>query len=351
MGCIVELASRLLKISCIVLALCPPCFGQTTLHGGRGLLRILTAEPIGRGQVFLNSYFQTFLDPSRRRNSLGKDHTLSLGFTIGLSKRMELALTPVLYQDDQNHIWGPPGDTRIGLKYATPLAFGGVSTGIGFFLNLPTAKTHNVNYEPYSSGKVGGGLVGLITLDMTEAFPLVPLKLYFNFGYLDHSFGDQFFADEEDQYIVGAGLKFPIRSLVFYTEFTGEIFANNPFVSFSENSTRVSQGLKLLGPWNIIFDLAMDWGLHNAAAQPVNPYYQKDYADWKAIFGINYQVAWGGVGRRPNAAARLREDRRAAEELDKIRTEREGVQENMKKMQDALEEEKPKDDKPKDDKP
>lgn len=340
-------ASRLTKISFLVLALSFPCFGQTTLYGGRGLIRVYSAEPIGRGQFFVNSYFLAYFDPDQQKSNLRKDYTLSLGLTIGLSKRTELTLNPVLYQDDLVHIWGPPGDTRIGVKYVTPLSFGSVSTGVRAFVNLPTAKNHNVSYEPYSSGKIGGGILALINLDMTDTFPLVPLKFYFNFGYQDHNFNDKFFSSEEDQYLFGFGLKFPIRSLVLYTEYTGEIFASNPYVSFSENSRRISQGLKILGPWNLIFDFAADFGLHKPADSPANPKYQKDYADWKVIVGLNYQVSWPGQERRPNDVIPVRKDRREIEELDKIREERESAGENMKKMKEALEEEQPKEEKPK----
>lgn len=336
-------ASRLLTFLGFALVFYLPCFGQTTIYGGRGLMRVYTAEPIGRGQLFVNSYFQTFLDPSKRGGSLGKDHTFSFGFTMGLSKRTELTLSPVLYQDDQEHIWGPPGDMRVGLKYATPLAFGGFSTGLSTFVNLPIAKKHNVSYEPYSSGKLGAGVIGLMTVDMTDTFPLAPLKLYFNFGYMDHHVGDQLFANAEDQYLFGLGLKFPIRSIVFYTEYTGEIFVDNPVASRAENSTRISQGIKILGPWNLIVDLAGDWGLHKPAAQPANPFFQKDYADWKVILGLNYQVFWHGAERRPSAAARLREDKRAMEEIDRIRLERESAEEKLKTMQDSLDEKKPAD--------
>lgn len=327
-------------------------------------MRVFTAEPIGRGQFFINTYFQTFLDPSKRDNSLGKDHTLSLGFTLGITRRTEITVSPVLYQDDQKHVWGPPGDMRVGLKYATPLSFGGVSTGLNFFANLPIAKTHNVAYEPYSSGKFGGGLLGLVTLDMTDAFPLVPLKLYLNFGYFDHAFDDKPFADEEDQYLAGVGLKFPIRSIVFYTEYTGEIFANNPGISYGENSKRLTQGLKLLGPWNFIIDFVADIGLEKPASGAIDPLYmkyedyKKDYADWKITIGLNYQVGGrGGADRRPAAAARLREDKRTMEKLEQIRLERENAEKNLQKMQDSLEtepqmpEDKPVEEKPAEDKP
>jgi len=345
----VERVSRLVKIFCLFLALSLPCYGQTTIYGGRGLMRIFTAEPIGRGQFFINTYFQTFLDPSKRNKSLGKDHTLSLGFTLGISRRAEICVSPVLYQDDQKHVWGPPGDMRVGLKYASPLSFGAFSTGLNFFVNIPIAKTPNVPFEPYSSGKFGGGLLGLLTVDMTDAFPVVPLKLYLNFGYVDHDFSGQPFTAEEDQYVIGAGLKFPIRSIVFYTEYTGEIFANNPIVSRKENSTRLSQGLKILGPWNFIIDFAADLGLEkpaNISIDPLDPLYKKyadykkDYADWKVTLGLNYQVGGrGGAERLPGAAARLREDKQAMEELDQIRLERENAEKNLKKMQENLEDE------------
>ena len=344
-----ERVSRLVKIFCLFLALSLPCYGQTTIYGGRGLMRIFTAEPIGRGQFFINTYFQTFLDPSKRNKSLGKDHTLSLGFTLGISRRAEICVSPVLYQDDQKHVWGPPGDMRVGLKYASPLSFGAFSTGLNFFVNIPIAKTPNVPFEPYSSGKFGGGLLGLLTVDMTDAFPVVPLKLYLNFGYVDHDFSGQPFTAEEDQYVIGAGLKFPIRSIVFYTEYTGEIFANNPIVSRKENSTRLSQGLKILGPWNFIIDFAADLGLEKPATISINPLdplykkytdYKKDYADWKVTLGLNYQVGGrGGAERLPGAAARLREDKQAMEELDQIRLERENAEKNLKKMQENLEDE------------
>lgn len=345
MDCIVERVSRLLVAFCLSLVFCLPCFSQTTIHGGRGLMRVFTAEPIGRGQFFINTYFQTFLDHAKRNQSLGKDHTLSLGFTLGLSKRSEITVSPVLYQDDQKHVWGPPGDMRIGLKYATPLSVGAFSTGINFFANIPIAKNHNVQYEPYSSGKFGGGLLGLVTVDMTDAFPLFPLKLYLNFGYMDHDFSGQPFTAAEDQYLIGAGLKFPIRSIVFYTEYTGEIFANNAAVSRQENSTRVTQGLKILGPWNFIVDLAADLGLDKPASGLIDPLYakyKKDYADWKVTLGLNYQVSGHGSGEhRPSAAARLREDKRAMDELEQIRIEREGAEKNLQKMENSLEADQP----------
>ncbi len=323
------------------LELAAPASGQTTIYGGRGLMRVFSAEPIGRSQFFVNTYFQTFLDPKKRRNSLGKDHTLTLGFTVGLTHSLELTLLATPYQDDQKHVWGPPGDTQIGIKLALPLKVGGLSTGVRGFMILPTAKNANVAYEPFSSGKPGAGLQALMTVDMTQSFPLVPLKLYLNFGYMDHMLNDSFFTAEQDQFIFGAGVKFPIRSLVFHTEYTGEVFANNSNLAFAENSSRISQGVKFLGPWDIIIDLAADIGLDKPAAITGAPfYYQKDYADWKIILGLNYQFTSRSSQDPALATGSKRSDERARRELDEIRGKREGALQSLQDMEKALEEQK-----------
>lgn len=312
---------------------------QTTIYGGRGLMRVFSAEPIGRSQFFANTYFQTFLDPQKRRGSLGKDHTLSLGFTVGLTHSLELTLLATPYQDDQRHVWGPPGDTHIGLKLALPLKFGGITTGVRGFMVLPTAKNANVPYEPYSSGKPGAGLQALVTADMTQSFPLVPLKLYLNFGYMDHMLNDSFFTAEQDQYLLGAGIKFPIRSLVFHTEYTAEIFANNSDLAFAENSSRLSQGVKFLGPWDIIVDLTAEIGLDQPLEVTGVPlYYQKDYADWKVILGFNYQFTSRASQESSLATGNKRSDERTRRELDEIRGKRESAQQSLQNMEKALEE-------------
>jgi len=319
--------------------LAEPAAAQTTIYGGRGLMRVFSAEPLGRSQFFVNTYFQTFLDPSKRNNRLGKDHTLTLAFSVGLTHSLELTLLATPYQDDQKHVWGPPGDTHIGVKLALPLHVGGISTGVRGFMVLPTAKNANVPSEPYSSGKLGAGLQALVTVDMTQSFPLVPLKLYLNFGYMDHMLNDSFFTAEQDQYIFGAGIKFPIRSFVLHTEYTGEVFANNRNLAFAENSSRITQGVKFLGPWDMIIDLSADIGLDKPVQVVGEPqYYQKDYADWKVILGINYQFTSRSSQEPALSSGNKRQDERARRELDEIRGEREGAQQSLQDMEKALEE-------------
>lgn len=309
---------------------------QTTLFGGRGLIRVFSAEPLGGSQVHINSFFQTFLvRENPKSGSLGKDHTFSLGLTLGLSKRTELTAHAVLYQDDQTHIWGPPGDMQLGLKYYTPLSGRGIMTGLRAFMIFPTARLHNVPYEPYSSGRLAAGIQALATIDMTESFPLVPLKLYANIGYLDNDVSQEFLRDKRDQVLLGAAMKFPINSVVVFTEYTAEIFANLEALRYRDNASRLTQGASILGPWNLVFDIAADIDLSTAKTIP-GTFHAKNYADWKIIVGANYQFSLGaGVPR--GAPLHHVNVPSARDELKDIQARREKARSEIERMNQELE--------------
>lgn len=319
-------------------------YSQTTLFGGRGLLRTQSAETVGRSVFYLNTFFSTFLQATPSASTLGKDHTLTIGLTFGIGSFVELTglLTP--YQDDQKHIWGPPGDSQLGLKFRTPFSGSSVITSVMIFTKIPTAKVRNVPFEPYSSGKLGAGALGIVTFDLTETFPLFPLKAHFNFGYMDHNVRDELFNDIEDQFLIRAGLKFPIRSTILYTEYSAEVFVDNPVVTeYRYNSQRITQGVKFLGPWDLIMDLAVDISLSKKPEKP-DAVFLKEYADWKIIFGINYQFFFRKqqnryVKKDKDRDSRLR--RRRALPLE-VHEKRQRIQEELEKMEKSLKKEKSK---------
>lgn len=315
-------------------------FSQTTIYGGRGLLRVHSAEVIGKSQFYINSFFMSFLQAEKSQTSLGKDYTVSLGLTFGLTPHLEITSLLTPYQDDQSHIWGPPGDTQIGIKFQTPFSGSSIITAGRVFVKIPTARSHNIPFEPYSSDKVGLGFMGIATFDMTNSFPLFPLKMHINFGYMDHNISDSFFADEEDQFLVRVGLKFPIRSSILFTEYSAEIFANSPVIDkYSLNSQRITQGLKFLGPWNLIFDVAIDISLsQNPADNLISPFLKK-YADWKIVAGINYpmQLRKNGPSRQDKLAKQMQEEEK--KKLEEVHENRQKVGEELKKMEESLESE------------
>lgn len=325
--------SLIFGIITLSIVITSPSGAQTTMFGGRGMLRVFSAETVQSGAFYLNSFFLSFLNTTRN-SGLGKDHTLNFGFTYGLSNSLELTAQLVPYQDDQQHIWGPPGDTQIGLKLRLPLSTSGFITGVRGFLSIPTAQNHNVPFEPYSSDQVSWGVMGLITIDMTNTFPLFPLKFHTNVGYLDHNIKTIFSDELTDQLLLGFGFKIPIRAFILYTEYTSEIFVNHDEVRFRDNSMRLTQGFKFVGPLNIIVDLGVDIALSRDLDLYPAPLHK--YADWKIIGGLTYQFSAGRVyekGSRFEKRNRKEEERR----VEEIKKKREKADQDLEDLRENLE--------------
>ena len=321
----------------IFIALVPASlFSQTTLYGGRGLLRTYSAETVGRSKFFINSYFLSFFESENSQASLQKDHTVALCFTYGLNSKAEFYARLTPYQDDQAHIWGPPGDSRLGFKFRTPLSGGILLSAINLFAVLPTGKNHNVPYEPYSSGQLAAGAMAILSFDFTDSFPLFPLKANLNFGYLDQNVKDSPFTSPEDQYLLAAGIKFPIRSSILYTEYSAEVFANNPLVSeYSYNSQRLTQGFKFLGPWDLIFDLALDFSL-SKEPKDTNTEFLKKYADWKIIVGVNYEMVFKKDENPYEKHLKKQAEPQDDEALYEVHQKRQQVQDELKRMENSV---------------
>jgi len=227
----------------------------------------------------------------------------------------------------------------VGLKWRTPLSGSAVQTGLLAFFSLPTGSTADVPYEPFSSGKMAWGAKALFTFDLTTASPLVPLKFAANVGYMDHDMRDRYFNGEPDQLLLGAGFKVPIRSVIFYSEFSGEyFFKNRTGIAFHENSMRVSPGIKFMGPFGIIFDVAGDIGLSQDPRAGEWRKYAKKYAAWKIVFGstVNFSLRPHFVKKRELAAKR-READVEKRDRDRIRTRREKASEELEKIRKLLE--------------
>jgi hypothetical protein len=214
------------------------------------------------------------------------------------------------------------------------LSTSGFITGVRGFLTIPTAQNHNVPFEPYSSNQVSWGVMGLITVDLTNAFPFFPLKFHTNLGYLDHNIKTVFSDEITDQLLLGFGFKVSIRSIILYTEYTGEIFFNHNDVNFRDNSMRLTQGFKFVGPLNLIVDLGLDIGLSRDLDNYPAPLHE--YADWKIIGGLTYQFK---AGRTYNKSSRVLKRNPKEEEkiLEDIKKKRQKANEDLKNLQENLE--------------
>lgn len=307
-----------------------PVFSQTTLSGGRGTFRVYSAETIQAGSIILNSFFLSFINDDET-SGFGNDHTWNLGLTYGWTNNLELTMQAIPYQDDQQHNWGPPGDTKLGVKWHLPSSSQRIDTGLRGFLSIPTAKNHNVPFEPFSSGKFSWGVMGLLTFDIPG---VLPLKINANFGYLDHDIGTFLSKGSTDQILLGLGFKIPIRAIIFFTEYTGEIFFNNDEISFKDNSMRLTHGFRFRMPFNLVLDLGAD--ISFSRNLKVYPAPLHEYADWKIFAGLTYHFLANRILRfmgNPQKINRKKEERM----LEEIKNRREKVEQELDEMLKDLE--------------
>jgi len=306
---------------------------QTTLAGGRGMLRVQSARTVQAGSFIVNSFFTTFL--TDRPNGVRHDNTWNFGLTYGLTDHLETAVRILAYQDDQRHSYAPPGYTELSVKWNWPFSGKRFQSGVQGRLRLPTAGNNNVPFEPYSSDKVAWGANFLASYNVPGR---IPLQLGFNFGYFDHDIGTFLKQGSTDQIIFGVGFKVAARAIIFYTEYTGEVFVNQPGLDFRNNSMRITHGVKFRAPFNLLLDIGGDIGLSRLPNRPTGPVHE--YADWKLFAGLTYHFitprVWGVLKpRRPR--------RRTSGEntLRQLRDRRQNVDETLDEMLRDLEKDQP----------
>ncbi|MDZ7373933.1 MAG: hypothetical protein ONB23_08160 [candidate division KSB1 bacterium] len=316
-----------------VLVLVEGGMAQTTMYGGRGMLRVRSARTVGAGNLYLCAHTLHYVE--KVNETLAKDHTLRIALTVGLSNLLELNANVTPYQDTQHGIWGPPGDSEVGLKFRYPYTPEWLQFGLHAFASFPTGAEHPVPYEPYSSGKLAWGLLGIWTLDMREYSRMVPFQLNLQLGYMDQDVNDRYFRDRKDQGLMGAGLKFPVAGSVLYLEYTAEVFVNHPDVPFAKNSMRLTPGFKFVGPWNLIYDVALDVLLTDERSPGGRPPFVRDYADWKLVLGVTYPYSLLRYLKRE----RQLEQRRSLEGMEEIRRKRLEAAKELEELRKRLEQE------------
>jgi len=331
----------------LLLVLAAAIQAQVAMSGGKGMLRLYEADNVTPGQLYINPFGTFFAVKMADLNVLAKDYTVNTGATLGVSRFVEMFMHLVPYQTDQVHIWGPPGDAKLGLKLNVPNRGGVAQFGLAAYGDFPLAHIHPLDYEPYSEDAFGYAAIGIVTLNLKNAATQIPVKLTANIGYKSHNAAHSFFSGETDQLVGGVGLKFPVKSSQLYTEATGEIFVNNEAVPFMKNSLRLTQGYKFITRNGLIFDIAADIRLGQKATEAEKqqtPRYFADYADWKIIFGMTYRTT---LFKKWDEKFQQSEIKRETERKDQeeIRKKREKVvnelEEYKKRLQDNKKQEVP----------
>jgi hypothetical protein len=322
-------------------------YSQVAMSGGKGMLRLYEADNVTPGQLYINPFGTFFATKMADVNVLAKDYTINTGVTLGISRRFETFIHLVPYQTDQVHIWGPPGDAKLGLKFNIPNRGGVAQFALAAYGDIPIAQFHPLEYESYSEDAFGYALIGIASFNFKNAASHIPIKLTTNIGYKSHNASSGFFSDDTDQLIGGFGIKFPVKSSQLYTEATGEIFINNSDVPFVKNSLRFTQGYKFITRRGLIFDIAADVRIGQKPTLEEKmqlPRVFADYADWKIIVGMTYRTT---LFKKWNEKFQQQEQQRKTvqKEQEEIRKMREKVvdelEEYKKRLQDKEKQEVP----------
>lgn len=364
----------------------------TTSQGGKGLIYVHSARVIPKG--YLEFYGGTrFYGKIANFGGASKAYTLwnvqgFTSFNYGLSPHIELAVSPILYQDTNsnrgNILEGQanfPDDILLSVKVGSmgalesPYLFGGM-----LYTRIPTAQQHNIIYEPYSAGSIELGFTGLISYFSNTTFPEEGWSIHGNLGYLSHNdVGRELTESPDDltpqsmssEILFGIGLLYPAGTFDFSGEITARYFlAEPPITAYSrEYVSYLTAGVYYKPyPWvtfkmgiDVRFISEQDLSEYSPVTQLSPPPTEDfpNYPSWRGLLGVKLAILptylrsssekvlleRKALDRRAVLERMMREqqDTKDAEsELARIRAERKKVEEELMRLRKLLEAEKKK---------
>ncbi|NQT25900.1 hypothetical protein HQ585_11125 [candidate division KSB1 bacterium] len=382
---------RHLLIICLVVLLVSSSATGTPMTGGIGLMYVKSAQTLSPGYLDFNTGTRYF----GKIASFGSDQKAYTLWTVrifssinyGINDHIELAISPVLYQDTNKGGSGFskesvnfPDDILLSLKFGS---YGSLESpflyGSQLSLQLPTARKHNIIYEAYSAGKIEVGLTGLISYYSNLTFPNEGWSIHGNIGYLNHNDVGVDLTDDDDdpspnamssEILFGAGALFPAGTFDFSVELNARAFLNHPpvtaysreYVSYLTPaiyykparwiSIEYAMDLRLLSG-----DDVTEYSTNGTTHLPPPPTANfPNYPSWRGILGVKVDILPRSLYHTQEKAFREKAtDRRrilekmldseedtesAEEELVRIQSERRRVEEELERLRKLLEDEK-----------
>jgi len=226
-------------LSCITTTIGSP------VNGGLGLSYVRSAWVLKPGYLIFTTqsrFFGKVSSPTEKNAITYWDVQGSFSLNYGISDHFEVALTPIMYQD--NHRGGKgynfPDDIFLSLKIGS-YNIKNSSINYGFLIQtrFPTAEHHNVVFEPYSAGTVSWGFLGLGTYSKDPLYPEDNMNVHLNLGYTNHNDVGQKLGPNEDidtvsvnsmtqELTYGLGIKLPTAEFDFALELHGNSYIQKP---------------------------------------------------------------------------------------------------------------------------
>ena len=375
---------KLMKLTLVLLGIMLITSSQSiasTLNGGRGLMHVRSAWSLKPGFLTMYAHSRFFGKVGQISSATTQsavtywDVQGSLSFNYGINQHIEIALSPIIYQDNHKSEKGynVPDDLFLSMKFGS-YGSKGSSLTFGGLLNLrfPTAEYHNIIFEPYSAGTVEIGTMGLMTYSRDPLYPEDALNVHLNLGYVNHNdVGKKFSNIESDSISVtsmtqelqyGLGVKIPSTQFDFSVELYGNTFMQKPpSTAYSvENFIFLTPAITYKAYRWLSIDFAADFLLSSSENDETNYLFAKklhempNFPSWRVNMGFRivilpmtaYRVSEKDVlirkaeNRRELFEQIIKEQREtesAEEELERIKDERRKAERELERLRRILE--------------
>jgi hypothetical protein len=360
----------------------------TTSTGGPGLIYVHSAQVLPKGHLEWYAgtrYFgkiASFTNNQRAYTLWDVQFLMSLNY--GISKHVSLGVSPILYQDvnrNGGNFWkgnaNLPDDIILSVKAGSfsklesHFMFGELLT-----LRLPTAKQHNIIYEPYSAGRIEIGLTALATYFQKPAIPEMGWSVYANIGLINHNdLGKSLSGNADDataqswssELILSDGFLYPMETFAFSLELNTRFFLTRPPESaYSREYVSYLTGGIYYMPYRwLTLEMGTDLRLVSEddltsyrfiLPAPTNNF--PNYPSWRGVLGIKWTILPRQLYKSEDAQLKQKaKDRKAIlekmmdqetntetaeQELSRIQAERKKVEEELERLRKLLEAEKQK---------
>lgn len=358
----------------LLLIIVPWAFGNG-LNGGQGLTYVKSAWNLKPGYLTLYGRSQVWGQVSSR--TVGSiavwDIQGAVSFNYGITDHLELAVSPVIYQDTQRgeKKYMVPGDLFLGLKFGSYNIKGSSLTwGVSLDTRFPMGEEHNIVFEPYSYGSVEWGFTSMLSYSKDPLYPEDNLNVDFNLRYVNHNDVKKLSENSSlnvnsmtQEFLYGFGMKIPTSEFDFTVEMYGNAFIQKPpkeAVYSVENYLYLTPGINYQALRWLTLKVAADIRISSNSDQTTYQYLgtmQNDlpnYPSWRINFGLNilllpvsaYKVSDKDILMRKAENRRelfeqiikeQRETESAEEELDRIKNERRKAERELERLRRILE--------------
>ncbi len=354
------------------------------LNGARGLPYVRAAWVMEPGYLVMYSHSRFFgkvghVNLGRITSAVTYwDVQGTLYFTYGFNRHIEASISPITYQDTNK---GKPGynipdDIFVSVKFGS---YGGKGSSLSYGIagdgRIPTAKYHNLVFEPYSAGTWEWGVTGMLSYTLDPLYPEEAFNLHVNLSYHHHNDAGKKLSlrpgDVDTIRVLSPtqtlsyalGLRYPTDKFDYWVQLFGTKFLHQPpATAYSrEDFMYISPGVTYKPyPW-LSFDMCVDVLLSGNTDETDYTFVRKipempNYASWRVNVGMHLTILPRSVykvterdllmkkaeSRRALFEQMIREQREtesAEQELERIKEERRKAERELERLRRILEQE------------